>query len=317
MIAHRNLLKDIGRLIFWFPVRWCVGLLGFGAVHRLGGFLGAVDYLLLGRRSARRIAANIADALGCDPKRARRIARLNLQSHYRNVLELIKYPRIGRDEISQLLQYEHLDRLKSCLDVKKGVILLTAHFGAKQLVQLALGLEGYHVYQIHYHMQAEELSWVQKNISQRHRVKIEGQIPVTFIPADGFKRAAYRCLKDNHVLIIAGDGSGIKGRMDQSYRPFEFLGKQMLFPTGAISLAKRTGAAVVPAFVVRDDYRHRVVFEQPLVLGDEPDEHAVRAYVDLLEKQVRRCPHLWEFWEEFEPGNLIAVEETPAQSDVT
>jgi len=185
------------------------------------------------------------------------------------------------------------------------VILLTAHFGAKQLLQSALVIEGYALNQINFHMDAEELSYVQQRVSQQQRKSIEDKLSVNFIPAKGFMRPVFKCLKSNEVLIIAGDGIGLRRHMDMSYQPFGFLGKKMLFPTNAGSLAERTGAAIVPVFVVREKSRHRIVFEPALNTDPVDSAEPASEYVKVLEKYVSEYPCLWEFWEEFDDSNLL------------
>lgn len=286
-----------------------MGPVPFTVIYWLGGILGYIDYLLSSGQRLRKMSANISGALGYGKKEARMAVLQNLQNHLRDVLELTKYPQVSGKTISSIVHFKGIDYLEMELKKGKGVILVTAHFGAKQLLQVGLGLNGYRVNQIHYHMSSQELSWIQKYISQRQRVRIEKQIPATFIPAKGFLRPIYECLERNQVLIIAGDGIGIREHMDKSYLPFNFLGKKMLFPTGMVGLAKQTGASIVPVFTVRENKRHGIVFEPPIDITGAEDMTPVVEYIRLLEKYIRRYPSLWEFWEEFEEGNLITVSE--------
>jgi lauroyl/myristoyl acyltransferase len=305
VIAHRNIIKDAGRIFFWFPVRWAVTLAPDVCVYLLGGAFGAMDYLFSGRSRTRRMVKNVTRALG-EAAAPETIVRKNLQNHCRNVLEFIKYPRITASNMSRCLCFDGINLLEQELKKGKGVLLVTAHFGAKQLLQVGLGHSGHRVNQINYHMSSEELSYVQKNVSQRQRKKIEARIPAVFIPAGSFLRSAYNCLKNNEVLIVAGDGSGIREHMDDSYCPFDFLGKRMLFPVGPASLAERTGAQMIPVFVVRDRTKHRIVFEQPIDPRRTSIQDATGQYVGWLEDYVRKHPSLWEFWEEFDEDCLLA-----------
>ena len=292
--------------MFWFPLRWFINCMPFSVVYWLGGLLGSLDFHFTNRKQVQKMSANIAKVFGCGRKEAQKTIKLNFQNHFRNVLELIKYPQITDKNLSHLLYFEGINYLDNELEKGKGVILLTAHFGAKQALQIGLGTKGYQVNQIHYHMTLEELSWVQKHISQRQRMRIEKQIPTNFIPAKSFMRSAYKCLKDNQILIIAGDGIGLKNHMDKSYLPFDFLGDKMLFPTGVVSLARRTGASILPVFVIRDEgAKHKVVIKRPMDINSKSVEEAFQKFVEILEEYVRKYPFLWEFWEEFERGNLI------------
>ena len=249
---------------------------------------------------------NISQSFGYDEKEARRMIKNNLQNHCRNVLEFIKYPQLNRENIANFLSFEDLEFLDKELAKGKGVILVTSHFGAKQLLQVGLGLRGYKLNQIYYHMSHNELTFIQKNVSQKQRQKIEEKIPAKFIPVNGFLRSAYNCLKKNEILVIAADGIGLPEHMDKGYAPFSFLGKRVLFPSNILSLAKRTGASVVPIFVIREGIRHKIVIEPAIEVKSKSIEDAFKEFVKILERYVLKYPFLWEFWEEFEEGNLIA-----------
>jgi len=305
MIAHKHIVKDLGRILFWFPLRWMVQMTPMHLVYRVGGWLGELDYRISGSGRISRMRGNIISALGLSGSDARRIVRQNLKLHMRNNLELMKYPKISRSQLHGFMTFVHRERLDEALRGGNGVIVMTAHFGAKQLLQIALGLHGYPANQIHYHMGHDELTFVQKYVAQCQRVKIEEKIPAKFIPANGFLRSAFKCLRSNQVLIMAGDGIGLKHHMDKSYQPFDFLGRRMRFPNGPAAIARRTQAALLPAFVVRRGVDHRIVFERPLKVSRERDADTTTAYVRLLEGYVRQHPRQWEYWEEFDENVLL------------
>jgi len=304
MIPHKNIAKDIGRLFFWFPLRWCVQTMSFHSIYNIGTILGRFDYYLSGKFCIDKMKVNLMETLGCGPSKADRIIRQNFQHHSRNVLELIKYPRINKKNMSDIIDFEGIRYLDRELEKGNGVILLTAHFGAKQILQVGLGLLGYPLTQIHYHMKSEELTWVQKNISQKQRIKIESTIPVNFVSSQVYLGSVIKLLKKNQILLLGGDGIGIKEHMGKRYQPFPFLGRSMLFPTGSISMAKLTQSAILPVFAIRQKHRHKIIIEPPINL-DLKDNDALQKYIIILEKYVRREPELWELWEEFGNGILI------------
>jgi KDO2-lipid IV(A) lauroyltransferase len=265
MIPHRNVIKDIGRILFWYPVRWCVLLIPMPLIHRLGKQLGNLDYFLSGSKRIEKMTRNISKVFKAEEKELREIIRKNLQNHIQNVLELMKYPRLNKKNMTKLLSFEGLEILDEELSKRRGVILATAHFGAKQLLQVGLGLHGYKLNQIHYHMSEDELSLIQKKVSQKQRMRIEKQIPITFIASDSFMRSVLNCLKNNEVVILAADGIGIPKHMKKGYEPFSFFNEKMFFPTNFANLSIRTGASVLPVFVVREvDMRHKIIIEPPI-----------------------------------------------------
>lgn len=303
MLAKDNFIKDIGRLIFWYPVRWLILIMPFSATYRLGGLLGSIDFRLTGNSRIERMRKNIQAI--CSAEESRRHIEDNRRNHFRNVLELVKYPTLSTDLMNSYVSFSGLGLLDQELNKGRGVLLMTAHFGAKQLLQIALGLKGYKICQINYHMPKEDLSYIQKKVSQRHRIGIEEKLPVKFISATGFMRTAYKTLKNNEILIVAGDGPGIRHLMDDSYIPLSFLGRTMMFPANIAGLAKRTEAGIIPVFAVRDGAHHVIRF-MPTLRQDASVESLVEAYANELEKIVREHPDQWEFWEEFDAGVLLA-----------
>jgi KDO2-lipid IV(A) lauroyltransferase len=305
MIAHRNIIKDIGRVLFWYPLRWCVNLMPFSTICWIGKVMGDADYILSGSKRIKRMARNVSQVFNDNEIGGRRIIKNNLENHCRNILELIKYPQFNQRNIANYLSIENIALLNRELAEGKGVMLFTAHFGAKQLLQVAFGLKGYKINQICYHMGQNKLTFIQKHVSQRQRRRIEEKIPAKFIPVDGFLRSAFNCLRKNEILIIAADGVGLPEHMNKGYTPFLFLGKKVLFPSNIISLAKRTGASVLPIFVIRDRIKHKIVIEPAIEINSKSNEDAFEEFVKILEKYIRQYPSLWEFWEEFEEGVLI------------
>lgn len=305
MIAHRNLLKDIGRVLFWFPLRWCVSFMPFCIIYRMGTVMGYIDYLFSGTKRINRMENNISKVFQDNRKEIKRIVISNLQNHCRNVLEFIKYPQLNQENMTKLVSFEGVELLDKELSKGKGVILFTSHFGAKQLLQAGLGLRDYKINQIYYHMNHNELTFIQKNVSQRQRQKIEGKIPAKFIPANGFLRSAYKCLMRNEILIIAADGIGLPEHMNKGYSLFPFLGEKVLFPPNTVSLAKRTGASIVPAFVIREGTKHKIIFEPAIEVNSKSIESTFQEFIGIVERYIRKYPSHWEFWEEFEEGNLI------------
>lgn len=313
MKVDRNLIKDMGRLVFWYPVRWLVERLPFRVLYRLCGPVGDLDYLMSGPGRRRRMTDNIANAFGVDRVTAAAILRRNLRTHARNVIEFIKYPQLKGETVEKIVRIEGVERLQEAVAEGRGAILATAHFGAKQLLQVGLPDLGKPVNQVIYHMDPGELSLIQRRVGQAQRLRIEQQFPVRFFPARGFIRGALECLKRGEVLIVAADGSGVASHINKSFQPFLFLGQRTLFTLNTVQMARRTGAALIPTFVVRDDWRHRIVMEAPLVLEGRTDQEVLAEYVALLERYVTGYPWLWEFWEEFAEGQLIASDADRAE----
>ncbi len=299
MVIDKNLAKDLGRILFWYPLRGLVCALPLPFAYRLGGLLGLVHNALTRPAARQAMRATLSRALAVAPEMAGRLLIRNHQNHLRNTLELLKYPAlVRRNNADTISRMEGLGELQAALAEGRGVLVATAHYGAKQLLQVALPAAGFTVCQLNYHAPPERLTYVQRAVAQRLRRGIESSLRVTFIPARGHLRRAVECLQQGHVLIVAGDGSGVEEHRTASDRTFPFLGGSLRVPTGIASLAERMHAPVVPAFVVREGWRHRILLGPILRSGQGRD--LLADYIALLERRVRERPDLWEFWEEFE-----------------
>ena len=79
----------------------------------------------------------------------------------------------------------------------------------------------------------------------------------------------------------------------------KFFGEETSLPIGAVSLALRTGAAIVPIFSVRkSSNRYAIYIEPPLRLVDMGNHsHSVRANLErlvaIMERYIRQYPEQW------------------------
>lgn len=265
--------------------------------------MGDVNYWISGSKKRKKIRKNISKVFG--DERSKRILKNIFRNHSRNVLELIKYPQLDQEKIAPHLEFKHKEIIDKESEKGRGLVLMTAHFGAKQFLQIALGLNGFNMTQVNYHMGRHELTAVQKKISQKNRKRIEKSMPINFISAKSFLRPIFRLLDNGEIIIIAGDGTGQKRHMDKSFVEFEFLGKSVLFPTNIVPLARKAKVKIIPVFVVRQKSKHIIIFEKPLDIKEKSRTVAVRQYVELLEGYIRNYPSQWEFWEEFDEDNLV------------
>src|SRR5262249_53004533 len=85
--------------------------------------------------------------------------------------------------------------------------------------------------------------------------------------------------------------------------PLTFFGQETPLPLGAVDLAARTGAAVIPAYCRRVGERYEVVFEEPLELTRTADARA-----DARENAQRLLKRAEE-WIRSDPGQWMVLEQ--------
>jgi len=251
----------------------------------------------LSRGDRRALTEELRRCLGADAV----IDRDLIQRCYRNIwldgVEPHLFPRIHPGNIDELVGLEGEEHLKEGLARGKGVLLLIGHFGLNTLTMAALGHRGYTINQI----SAPPTVWRdilgEENVNPfafRRASRTwsnEQALPATHISVFGFLRPVFKALRRNEILCIAADGGG-----GQSWVEVEFLGRRCNVSSGPASLALRTGAAVVPAVVLRgEDGRHTVVMEPPMQVGrsgdrDEDERRITQQFMAVLQRWVREYP---------------------------
>lgn len=326
MTVKESIVRDILRLFIWYPVRWLflVAPVGMGLV-----LLNAMGDLhcLLSREKKRMLRERVAHmrkrswaSRGGDEEAVREYFR----NHYIDRLSIFLFPRLNRAEVDRLHEMSGVEHLDQALAKGNGVVLVHGHFGPVHFPLVALARFGYRMKQIGLPSD-EGLSWIGKHVAFRLRMKYEALIPAEIIKADSFLRGAFKWLHSNGVVMITGDGSG----MDQilgRHEVFDFFGQKMPFPLGPALLAGKTGAEILPLFIVPGDQkRYKIIIEKPLIsqLSDkEAARDIARQFVERLEYHEARFPGFMHFLDRFhqadcclEPDRNHASVPEPAGTD--
>ena len=104
---------------------------------------------------------------------------------------------------------------------------------------------------------------------------------------------AFKVLKNREILCIAGDqNAGTKGWS------VNFFGRTTPTYPGAVQLAVRTGAVIVPAYIIREGWcRHRIKIYQPYAIkksATEKEQHQLlQELTSLSEEVIREYPEQW------------------------
>jgi KDO2-lipid IV(A) lauroyltransferase len=228
-------------------------------------------------RPARRAAVldNLAHVLTSDGPRARaRVARRTFEAFAESLVDALR----ARDEVV----IDGAEHLESALEGGRGVLVWSAHVGNWEVAGAALARRGYDVAAI---ARAHDDSAVDRWFD-RERAK-NGVRVVARCPG---AREARRVLRERGLLALLGDR-----RFGRGGRAVELFGRPARLPAAAVALAHRTGAALLPAFVVRTSPgRYRIRFEPPITA---PPERALERLAATLEGWVRAHPEQWFVFE--------------------
>lgn len=296
-----KILKDFSIWFLWFPVRWATSFVPLKLVYRLGDFGGWLLYKFSG--SSRKIMEEelkeiLNEGKGLNSIEMNEIIRRTCKLWIKNRLEVLMYGRLTREKALRFISIESTENLDKALACNKGVILLIAHFGANKHVMPALGYNGYKINQVAGKPTdwKDQLGKLGKEVSPmlakalEKEFEVEQHLPANFIYIFESIRPIFKKLKDNEIVCFAVDGGGGENRVK-----VKFLGQEIQIPSGPFNIAKKTGASLVPAFIVRQkDDKHNLIIEKAIELKSQKDNgdvtETVQEFMDILSEYVRKYP---------------------------
>lgn len=273
-----------------YTFAWLFEHLPYGFVKFVTDVLLAVGFRFTIRQ--RRIAEESIDIAFGDEKTAeekKKIIKTCFGNFGRGMTEMLYYL-AHPDLVSDKIDIEGKQHLDAAVAKGKGVIAVTAHFGNFALMMLAIARMGYKASSIIRPARDEELS----GYLHKRRTGV-GLGTVYAIPRRECVSNSLKELRDGNVLFIPidqnfGSGGGVY---------VDFFGQKAATATGPAVFAMRTGAAILPMFMLRqEDGCHKIVIEPPITVHERKNEDeailaAMTEITNLIERYIRRYPHEW------------------------
>lgn len=261
-------------------------LLPVPAVRAAGAMLGRFVYIVDGFH--RRIAlTNIGLALPSKPLDERRATIRRVFAHFGSVLlELIKVGTLSDEDILARVEIEGEERIRQAHAKGRGVLIFTGHFGYWEWGAMALSLRVQPIAVMARPLDNPYLHDVLERIRTCRGTLV--------IYRQGAIRKVLQQLAANRAVAILIDQH--LHTPDAVY--VDFFSRPAATTNALAALALRTGAPVIPAFVMPlPNGRYRLVLDHAVEppASDSPD--AVREFTqrctDVLEMYIRRHPDLW------------------------
>jgi len=269
----------------------------------LCGFLGGVSYWFA-RRSRKLAIRHLTMAYGKEKaeKEMKGLARQVFVKTGKNAGDSMRAFKIDSlTDFDKIRVVNRAEIAEQAFAKGKGVIFLTAHFGAFEFVATELAFRGYKPLIIGTPMKDKRLTnllWEQRNKLGASAIE-RGKETVRLI----------KTLKTGGTIAIL---------IDQDTRVksvfVNFFGIPCATPIGATLLALKTGAAIVPMFYhLREDGMQEANFYpevELLITGDEETDMKVNTQRlnDVIETEIRKHPAQWlwlhERWKT-KPGEEI------------
>lgn len=169
----------------------------------------------------------------------------------------------------------------------KGTIVITAHLGNWDLFGVIYALLG-----VKLNIVARDISNKAANKRWIALRESSGLKQISAHRRQGSLKQILTALRNNEVVALVLDQN-----MSREKGVFvDFFGQQACTLDLAAVLAKRTGAPVIAAFMIRQpDGSHHAVIHPPISFEPGPDDVTVatQRYTKLIEDQVRAHPEQW------------------------
>ncbi len=210
-------------------------------------------------------------------------------------------PQYSAKRASEFIRYDGLENYLRARDKGRGVLVLTGHLGAWELSSFYHSLMGYPMGMVIRRLDNPLVDRFVNRIRCLHGNRV--------IHKDDFARGLIASMR-------AGETVGIL--MDTNMTPPQgvfvpFFGVEACTASGMARVAARTGAAVVPGFLLWEEAEQKYVLrfgeEVPVTATDDAEQDAVTntaAFTAVIEAYIRQYPDQWLWmhrrWKTRPPG---------------
>ncbi|QNI33999.1 lysophospholipid acyltransferase family protein [Alloacidobacterium dinghuense] len=213
----------------------------------------------------------------------------NLYRHLGWLLaEFCQMPRYTRENSRSFLRYDGLDRYLAARDKGKGVLIVTGHLGAWELSSFYHSLMGYPMSMVIRRLDNARVDGLVNHIRCLHGNRV--------LHKDDFARGLLGAMRQGETVGIL---------MDTNMTPPQgvfvpFFGKPACTASGLARVALKTGAAVLPGFMLWEKAEQKYVlhFGDEIVFDRTGDDEAdtvtnTAKCTAAIEAYVRQYPDQW------------------------
>ncbi len=212
------------------------------------------------------------------------------------LVDFFRFSKIDREYIKNNVKMKGIHYLDEALAKGKGVIMLTAHIGNFELGAAVMGILGYDFWVV-------ALPHKSKNVDDFFNSQRENK-GVKVIPFGNAVKQSMAVLSKNGLLALAADRDFSR----EGGVLADFFGRPTYLPRGPSVFALKTGAAVVPGFMLRNaDDSFTLELGRPIEvtevkhgkLFDEDLKSLTEKYNAILESYIRKYPEQWYVFRRF------------------
>jgi len=286
--APRPSSRHVAEYLFAWIFLHALGLLPRSAARAAGALIARIAWLAVPR--LREVGLrNLSLALPDVPATEReRLLRLEYRNLGWQLAEFAKMSGYTSESASRFIRYEGLDNFLAARDRGNGVLVLTGHLGAWELSSYYHSLAGYPMGMVIRRLDNPLVDRMVNAIRCRHGNRV--------LHKDDFARGLIGAMRSGETVGIL---------MDTNMTPPQgvfvpFFGVPACTASGLARVALKTGAAVVPGFLLWEESEQKYVLhflpEVALVSTGDSEADAIENTARLtavLEEVIRRHPDQW------------------------
>jgi KDO2-lipid IV(A) lauroyltransferase len=278
-------LRGFVRVIPLLPFKWTL----FNIIERIGTKFGWQLATKYKKKMMDNLTLTFHDSLSEQDKE--RIARESFHNMIRGFIETLSCVYTYRKHFDPRIELEGRENLEQALARGKGVIGVTAHLNTFTLIGAKLNASGFPNTWILGAQAHPRIAGVWRWMTEK-----TGSNAIVIDSPIRFHKAIMRALRKGEIVIFVCDENQKQGGV-----LVEFLDRTMALPVGPAVYHLKTGAPILPLFIIHQgDGEHKVIINPPLKItptGDE--ERDIFTITDqitrVIESYIRQYPGQWSW----------------------
>jgi KDO2-lipid IV(A) lauroyltransferase len=291
----------LARVIFWAHVVacWLMRFVPVRLVYWVVGWAAPLFVPLFARAHFERAVANMRQVVGpaapeCD---VRRLTRSAFTNYARYMVDLLRLPYLDTTQLAKNVVIHGWENVETAFGQGLGVVIVTGHIGSWDLAGAAFVGMGRRI---------SVLTDTLKPPRWDERVqRIRTHVGMHAIPIESGVREMLATLRRKEGLAVLVDKP-----LSEDGVPVCFFGRTTRVPTGAATLALRTGSPVLPAALLHDPAGLGYVAYIGEPIRTEPGRRSANEVRELtqrimgwLEGIIREYPDQWYMFRPMWPAS--------------
>jgi len=244
----------------------------------------------IGRRAVQKNLSVILRARGSEPTAAELncLSRRTFHCFGKYLADFFRYSRSSVADVSRMVTVENPEHMQTAAEQGRGVIAISAHIGNWELGGMLMGAAGHRLNVVALPQRLE-------NVNRLFQEQRAGR-GMHVLPLGQAAAGIVGCLRRNEWVALLADRDFSPHSADMT-----FFGMPARLPRGPAHLAARTGAPILPGFVLRnDDDGFLMRYFPPLIPnGRGSQEELQDGICRILEEVIGAHPHQWFMFRDF------------------